>query len=195
MHIQCLGICVRDTVFKATFNNILVLSRRSALLVEEIGGPRKNHWPAGNYWQTLSHNVVSSIPRLNGNWTHTMLVVIGIDCIGSCKSNYHTITTMTAPYMLGTQAILNIYCIPSLYRFSFIPDGPNIYSIFKYMYIYIKHKISLVLLILCICSKYFETLITRIRKYKQEARMSLYCSLREEDLLHHCLSQNIRDWN
>ena len=25
------------------------------------------------------------------------LVVRGTDCIGSCKSNYHTITTMTAP--------------------------------------------------------------------------------------------------
>jgi hypothetical protein len=27
----------------------------------------------------------------------TTLVVIGTDCIGSCKSNYHTITAMTAP--------------------------------------------------------------------------------------------------
>ena len=27
----------------------------------------------------------------------TTSVVIGTDCIGSCKSNYHTITTMTAP--------------------------------------------------------------------------------------------------
>jgi len=27
----------------------------------------------------------------------TSLVVIGTDCIGSCKSNYHTITTMMAP--------------------------------------------------------------------------------------------------
>ena len=26
----------------------------------------------------------------------TTLVVIGTDCIGSCKSNYHTITTITA---------------------------------------------------------------------------------------------------
>jgi hypothetical protein len=26
-----------------------------------------------------------------------MLVVIGTDCIGSCKSNYHTITTTTEP--------------------------------------------------------------------------------------------------
>ena len=27
----------------------------------------------------------------------TTSVVIGTDCIGSCKSNYHTVTTMTAP--------------------------------------------------------------------------------------------------
>jgi hypothetical protein len=27
-----------------------------------------------------------------------LLVVIGTDCTGSCKSNYHTITTTTAPY-------------------------------------------------------------------------------------------------
>ena len=27
----------------------------------------------------------------------TTLVVIGTDCIGSCKSNYQTITAMTAP--------------------------------------------------------------------------------------------------
>jgi hypothetical protein len=26
-----------------------------------------------------------------------MLVVIGTDCIGSCKNNYHTIMTTTAP--------------------------------------------------------------------------------------------------
>jgi hypothetical protein len=29
----------------------------------------------------------------------TTLVVIGTDCIGSCKSNYHTITTMMAPIL------------------------------------------------------------------------------------------------
>jgi len=28
----------------------------------------------------------------------TTLVVIGTECIGSCKSKYHPITTMTAPY-------------------------------------------------------------------------------------------------
>jgi hypothetical protein len=35
---------------------------------------------------------------------YTILVVIGTDCTGSCKSNYHTITTTTAPFMIC------IYC-------------------------------------------------------------------------------------
>ena len=30
-----------------------------------------------------------------------MLVVIGTDCTGSCKSNYHMITTMTVPFNIG----------------------------------------------------------------------------------------------
>ena len=30
----------------------------------------------------------------------TTLLVIGTDCTGSCKSNYHTITTMTAPVIM-----------------------------------------------------------------------------------------------
>jgi hypothetical protein len=37
-----------------------------------------------------------------GRWTEfklTTLVVIGTDCTCSCKSNYHTIMTMTAPFI------------------------------------------------------------------------------------------------
>jgi hypothetical protein len=33
--------------------------------VEETGVPVENHRPAASYWQTSSHNVVSSTPRLN----------------------------------------------------------------------------------------------------------------------------------
>jgi len=33
----------------------------------------------------------------------TTLVVIGTDCIGSCKSNYNTITTTTVPVVVGGQ--------------------------------------------------------------------------------------------
>ena len=39
----CLFVCLM--VFNATFNNISVISWRSVLLVEEIGGPGENHRP------------------------------------------------------------------------------------------------------------------------------------------------------
>jgi len=84
----------RFMVWKATFNNISVISWRSVLLLEETGESGENHRPVANHWQTLSHNVVSN------TWTGsklTLLVVKSTDCTGSCKSNYHTITTKEAP--------------------------------------------------------------------------------------------------
>ena len=48
-------------VFSATFDNILVISWRSGLLVEDT---------TAIHWQTLSHIVVSSTPRLSGIRTH-----------------------------------------------------------------------------------------------------------------------------
>ena len=79
-------------VFNATFNNISVISWQSVLLVV----PRENHQPAASHWQTLSHNVVSSIPGLSRIQTNN-----GTDCIGSYKSSYHMITTPKAPFVLG----------------------------------------------------------------------------------------------
>jgi hypothetical protein len=79
-------------VFSATFNNISVISWQSVLLVV----PGENHQPAASHWQTLSHNVVSSIPGLSRIQTNN-----GTDCIGSYKSSYHTITTPNAPFVLG----------------------------------------------------------------------------------------------
>ena len=57
-------------VFNATFNNISVISWRSVLLVEETGVLGENHRPVGSHGQTLSHNVVSSTPPINGVRTH-----------------------------------------------------------------------------------------------------------------------------
>jgi hypothetical protein len=76
------GLRFRFMAFNATLNNILVTWWQSVLMVEDTGVLRENHW------QTSSHNFVSSTPRLSG-FKLTMLVVIGTDCIGSCKSNYH----------------------------------------------------------------------------------------------------------
>jgi hypothetical protein len=61
-------------------HNISIISWQSVLLVEESGVPRENQRPVVSHSQTLSHNVVSSTPRLNGIKTHNFIVVIGTDC-------------------------------------------------------------------------------------------------------------------
>jgi hypothetical protein len=76
-------------VLNATFNNISVISWRSVLLVEETGVLGENHQPAAS--NKLYHIMLYTSP-----WAWFELatsVVIGTDCIGSCKFNHHTITT------------------------------------------------------------------------------------------------------
>jgi hypothetical protein len=66
--------------------------------------PGENHWPVASHWQTWSHNVVSSTtPHEWGS--NSTLVVIGTECTGSCKPNYHMIPTMKAPLVKGTDCI------------------------------------------------------------------------------------------
>jgi hypothetical protein len=52
--------------------SVSVILWQPVLLVEETGVPGENHWPVASHWQNLSHNVVSSTPRLSGvsqkNW-------------------------------------------------------------------------------------------------------------------------------
>ena len=64
-------------VVNAAFTNISVISWRSVLLVGETGGSGEPPSPWSRFELTTP-------------------VVIGIDCIGSYKSNYHTITSTTA---------------------------------------------------------------------------------------------------
>jgi hypothetical protein len=52
--------------------------------LEETGLPRENHDP----------------PQVTDKVYHIMLVVIDTDCIGSYKSNYHMITTLTDPQLV-----------------------------------------------------------------------------------------------
>ena len=63
---------VRGIVFDATFNNISVISWRSVLLVVETGVTRRKPQTCASHWQTLSHNVVSSTPRLSSIRTHNV---------------------------------------------------------------------------------------------------------------------------
>jgi hypothetical protein len=64
-------------VMDMVFNNISAILWWSVLLVEEIVGLGENHRPVARNRQTLSHNVVSSAPRLAGLELRT-LVVIGL---------------------------------------------------------------------------------------------------------------------
>ena len=60
--------------------------------------PGENHRPAVSHWQTLSHNIISSTVHLAwARFELTTLVMIGTECIGSYKSNYHMIPTTMAP--------------------------------------------------------------------------------------------------
>ena len=59
-------------VFNATFNNISVISWRSVLLVEETEYLEKTTDLSQVTDKTLSHNVVSSTPRLSGVRTHNI---------------------------------------------------------------------------------------------------------------------------
>ena len=96
-------------MLNTTFNNISVISWRSVLLLEETGVTGENHRPVTSYWQTLSHNVVSSIPRLGG-FDLTTLVVIGTDCTGNI--NYHTITAPkfhSTPYRMWNNIVYIYY--------------------------------------------------------------------------------------
>jgi hypothetical protein len=77
------------------------MSWRSVLLVEETRVPEKTTDLPQVTWMTLSHYVVSNTPRLSGIWIMNPKVVIGTDCIGSNKSNYHTIMTKSVPVTIG----------------------------------------------------------------------------------------------
>ena len=109
----------RFMVLNTTFNNILIISWRSVLLVEETGLPGENHRPVASHWQTLSHIVVSSTPLLSGIRTHN-LVVVGTNYIGCCTFIYHAITTTTDQWHLCCNSIYILSIVTSHPQFNFI---------------------------------------------------------------------------
>ena len=90
-----------NLAFIAVFNNISVMSRRSVLLVEETGVPGENHRTAAIHWQ-IYHILLYRVDLDWPGFELTTLMVIDTDCIDSCKSNYHMITTTMVPSVQRT---------------------------------------------------------------------------------------------
>ena len=88
----CLSVFVCLMVFNATFNNISFISWRSVLLMEETNDLLQ-------VTDKLYHIMLYTLPWVRFELTTS--VVIGTDCTGSCKSNYHTIRAMMAPMYLS----------------------------------------------------------------------------------------------
>jgi hypothetical protein len=77
--------------------------------VEKIGVPGESHWPFASHWQV--YHIM--LYRVHLNWAGLELiafVMIGTDCTGSRKSNYHTITTTKAPAILAKT--ITMYKVP-----------------------------------------------------------------------------------
>jgi len=92
--------------------------------MEKTRVPRENHQPAVSHWQ-LYHIMLYQVHLAWAGFELTTLVMIGTDCIGSYKSNYHMITNHDGPVTLK-KSILNLNSQMKIENYKWI-----VYSIYE----------------------------------------------------------------
>ena len=126
--------------------------------VSFIGGG--NHRTVTSHWQTLSQCCIEYTSPWMG-FKLTMLVVIGIDCIGSYTSKFHTIMTTMAPrteedriYNIYLYTVIHMFCKHRNSYLGFVEDlsvpaSKHAYSIcpVKYKYQLITCFVEIILLV------------------------------------------------
>ena len=190
-------------VSNATFNNISVISWLSVLLVEKTGVPKEKTTTLSQVTNKLCHILLYILDLDWEGFEYLTLVVIGTDCIGSHKSNYHMITTTTAhkrrKVSMVCQHIFNWEFVSAwLYlQYSLVPDQSMLYwefvSTWQYLQYSLVPDLSMLSAPVCIIWHFNQPMKTRIfiqsvetgnRRFKMLSDVHRHQSDRKPMLMH-----------
>jgi hypothetical protein len=124
-------------VFNAIFNNISVILWRSVLLVKETRVHWENH---RSVTDKLDHILLYRVQD-GAVFEFPTLVMIGTDCIGSCKSSYYSLSSKTRTCVSFSYSL---HCTRVVHTGVFAKNI-FLFSLQTYMYIYSSSIVDFIL--------------------------------------------------